>query len=50
VLQGLVLGPFLFLIKINDLPLHVEEAELVLFADDTNLLIIKRDEDVYSIR
>jgi len=31
---------------INDLPLNVNEAELVLFEDDTNFLIIEREENV----
>jgi len=44
--KGLALGSHLFLIYINYLPLNVKEAELVLFVDDTNLLIIHRDENV----
>jgi len=46
VLQGLDLGPLLFLIYVNDLTLNVEDGQLVLFADYINLLIIKRDGNV----
>jgi hypothetical protein len=44
--QALVLGPLLFLIYINVLPLNVEDGQLVLFVDDINLLIVERDESV----
>jgi hypothetical protein len=38
--QGSVLGSLLFLLCINDLPLNIHGASLVMFADDINILTL----------
>ena len=38
-----VLGLLLFLLYVNDLPLNIHGANLVMFADDINVLITDRD-------
>ena len=47
--QGSILGPLLFLLNINDLPSRINVAKLVLYADDTNILVTsKKEEELYT--
>ena len=48
VLQGSVLGPLLFLLFINDMPNYIEHGRVVMFADDSSVVVSARNPEELS--
>jgi hypothetical protein len=47
---GSILGPLLFLVYINDLSLNIQAAKLILYIDDTNVLVTDRNEEALQMK
>jgi hypothetical protein len=48
--QGSILGPLLSLVYINDISLNIQGAKLVLYADDMNVMVMDRNEEVLKTK
>lgn len=46
--QGSILGPLLFLIYANDLPKAISKAHIVLYADDTSVIVSNKSREITS--
>ena len=49
VLQGSILSPFLFLLFVNDIPLHLNNSTIDIYADDTTLFLSANWNNITSL-